>query len=76
MKIEAPEVAGDVDDFANEKEAGDFTALHGFGREFVGIDAAGGDFGFLVALGARGKDGPGVCLFFEISEGLIRPLSG
>ena len=56
MEVVAAEPAGDVDDFADEVEAGDFVALHGAGVEFGGVDAAGGDFGFGVAFGAGGSD--------------------
>src|SRR5208282_5374944 len=73
LEIEATEMAGDVDDFADEKQAGDFAALHGFGGELVGGDTAGGDFGFLVALGSCGRDRPAVRLIFQVGEGLIRP---
>ena len=71
LEIVTAETARDIYDFADEIEAGDFAGFHGFGVEFVGVDAAGGDFGFFVAFGAGGMDGPGVKLFFQISEGLI-----
>ena len=54
LEVEAAQVAGDVDNFADEEEAGDFARFHGFAGEFVGVDAAGGDFGFFVAFGAGG----------------------
>src|SRR5579871_954505 len=68
LKIVAAEVAGDVDNLADEKEAGDIVGLHGFAGKTGGVDAAGGDFGFLVALGARGRYGPGVNCFLERSK--------
>ena len=71
MEVETAEVAGDVDDFADEKEAGDFAGFHGFAGEFGGVYTAGGDFGFFVAFGAGGDDGPVVELAFEFFEGGI-----
>ena len=73
LEVEAAQVAGDVDDFADEEEAGDFAGLHGFAGEFVGVDATGGYFGFLKAFGARGADFPGVQFPFERFEGGVRP---
>ena len=68
LEVEAAEVAGDVDDFADEEQAGNFAAFHGFGGEFVGVDAAAGDFGFFVAFGACGHEAPGMHLLLEIGE--------
>ena len=51
-------MAGDVDDFADEKETGDQTRLHGFAGEFASVYTAGGDFGFFVALGASWDKSP------------------
>ena len=68
LEIVAAEMAGDVDDFADEVEAWDLAGFHGFGVEFVGINASGGDFSLFEAFGAGGVDGPGVELFFEIGE--------
>ena len=65
-------MAGDVDDFSDEVEAWHFAALHGFGGELVGIDAAGGDLSFFVSFGSCGSDLPRVQLLFEIVETLIR----
>jgi len=73
LEIEAAEVAGDVDDFADEEEAGDFAGFHGFAGEFGGVDAAGGDFGFFIAFGACGADGPGVQFPFERVESDVGP---
>jgi hypothetical protein len=66
-------VAGDVDYFSDEEEAGDFAGFHGFAGEFGGVHAAGGDFGFFVAFGAGGADGPGVEFFFEGVESGVGP---
>jgi len=38
-------MAGYVDDLSDEVEARDFAGFHGFGGEFVGVDAPGGYFG-------------------------------
>jgi hypothetical protein len=43
--------------------------LHGAGVEGVGVDAAGGDFGFVVAFGAGGEDAPGMELALHLGEG-------
>lgn len=73
LKIEASEVTGDVDDFADEKKSGNFARLHGFAGEFVGVHATGSDFGFFVALGACGSDDPVVNLAFKFFQRLIGP---
>src|SRR5208337_4660552 len=64
LEVEAAEVAGDVNDFADEEEAGDFARFHGFAGEFVGVNAADGDFGFVEAFGGGGSEGPSVNSFF------------
>jgi len=46
-------MAGYVYDFADEEQTGDFAALHGFGGELAGVDAARGYFGFLEAFRSR-----------------------
>jgi len=58
LEVVATEPASDVDDFADEVEAGDETALHAAGVERLGVYAAGGDFGFVVPFGAGGRDAP------------------
>ena len=68
MKVISAEPSGDVDDFADEVEAGDFAALHGAGVEGGSVDASGGDLGFVVAFGAGGEDAPGVELAFHFGE--------
>ena len=73
MKVEAAEVAGHVHDFADEKQARNFAAFHRFGGEFVGVDSAAGDFGFLVAFGACWRDGPCMRLLLEIGQSGVRP---
>ena len=76
LEVVAAEPAGDVDDFADEEEAGDDAALQGAGVERVGVDAAGGDFGFVVALGAGGREAPGVELAFHFGEGGVGQTAG
>jgi hypothetical protein len=61
-------VAGDIDDFADEEQTGNRTAFHGLAGEFTSVNAAGGDLSFLVALGSRGDDRPGVDLLLEGGE--------
>jgi len=73
LEIEAAEVAGDVDYFADEEEAGDLAGFHGFAGEFSGVYAACGDFGFFVAFRAGRVDGPGVEFRFERIECEIGP---
>src|SRR5208282_3852885 len=75
LKVEAAQVAGNVYDFADKKQAWDLAALHGFGGELVGVDSAGGDFGFRVAFGSCGRDRPGVRLIFQVGKRLIGPRS-
>ena len=54
LKIKAAEMAGYVDDFADEEQATDLAAFHGLGGEFIRVYAAGGDFGFVIAFGSGG----------------------
>lgn len=54
MEVEASEVAGDVDDFADEEEAGDVFRFHGLGGEAAGVDSASRDFGLVADFGAAG----------------------
>jgi len=68
LKIETAEMAGDVDDFADEEKAGDESGRHGLAGELAGIDTAGGDFGFFVTFGIRRNECPVVQLRFECSE--------
>src|ERR1035437_5282407 len=73
LKVEAAEVARHVDDFTDEVKTWDFADVHRLGRQFVGVDSAGGHFGFLVAFRARGDDGPRMRLLLEISQRGVRP---
>ena len=76
MKIKPAEMACHVHDFPDKEEAGNFSAFHGFGREFGGVDTAGGDLGFLVAFSSRRRDRPGMQVLFELSESVVRPRYG
>ena len=76
LEVVAAEPAGDVNDFADEEEARGEFAFEGAGVEFVGGDAAGGDFGFLEAFGAGGGDGPGVKVGFECGDAVVGPVAG
>ncbi len=71
LKIEAAEVAGDVDNLSDEEEPRNETGFHGFAGEFSGVHAAGSDFGFFVALRASRNKRPIVKPLFESSEGRI-----
>ena len=71
LEVETAELAGDVDDFSDEKKAGHFSRLHGLGREFVGIDAARGDFRFSVTLRRFRLDFPLMQLTFGTGKRAI-----
>jgi len=60
LEVVAPQPPGYVDHLADEVEAGDLAAHQGAGVEFGGVDAAGGDLGLGIALGAGGGEAPGV----------------
>jgi hypothetical protein len=60
LKIEAAQVAGDVQHFADEIESWGFPGLEGLRGKLLGIHAADGDFGFFIALGAVRRDSPTV----------------
>ncbi len=64
---------GYVHDFTDEIQAGDFAALHGLGGKLVGVHPAGGDFGFVVAVGVFWGDDPVVRLAFQFSERVVGP---
>ena len=74
LEVEAAEMAGDIHDFANKEETGDFAAFHGFAGKFIGVHTAGGDFGFFITFGSCRSDDPFVNLTLESFERLIRPL--
>ena len=69
LKIEAAQVSSDVHDFSDEEQAGNFSALHGFRRQFVGVHASRGHFGFAVALSTGRNDSPAVYLCAPVSAG-------
>src|SRR5229473_1227029 len=73
LEVESAEVAGYVHDFANEIKPGHFVAFHGPGREFVCVDAAGGDFGFVVTLGAFRDDFPMMGTALQFRQRMIGP---
>ena len=76
MEVEPAEVAGDVDDFSDEEEAGDMAGLHGAGLQVAAVDAASGDFGLQVAFGAGGMEGVVVEVLFAGLEGGVGPAGG
>src|SRR5579871_2927870 len=57
LEVESAEMAGHIDYFADEEQAGNFLALHGFRGEFAGVDA-GGDFSLFISFGAGGVHSP------------------
>src|SRR5271170_1370732 len=60
LEVKPAQMAGDVDDFADEEKAGNETGFHGFTGEFARVDTAGSDFCFFVAFRSCGRDAPGV----------------
>src|SRR3981081_1587418 len=58
LKIEAAEMTGDIDDFADEIKSRDGFGLEGLGGKFRRIDAAQRHLGGPVAFGAIGPDVP------------------
>ena len=61
-------MSSNVDDFADEEEAGNESGFHGLAGKFPGVDTAGGDFGFFIAFRVRRNERPVVQLLFERSE--------
>ena len=76
MEVETAQVASDVDDFANEVEAGDVAGFQGAGLQVGGVDAAGGYFGFGEAFCAGGVDGPVVQILLAGFERGVGPADG
>ncbi len=72
MEVVAAEPAGDVDDLADEEEAGDGAGLQGAGVEGAGVDSAGGDLGLAEAFGAGGVEPPVVEGVLEGGEVAVR----
>ena len=73
LEIVAAEVARYVDDLSDEEEAGDAAGLHCFGVEFIGGNAAAGDFSFVKAFRASGNELPlveAVAHFLDAGDGL------
>ena len=75
-KVEAAEMAGDIHDFANKEETGDFAGFHGFAVKFIGVHTADSDFGFFITFGSCRCDDSFVNLTLESFERLIVQLAG
>src|SRR5690349_15422749 len=58
LKIEAAQLAGDADCFADEIKTGNPLRLHGLGGQVRRIDSAGRHFRFLIAFGSGGHELP------------------
>ena len=58
LKIEAAEVAGHVDDLADEVETWAFARRHGLRGKLGRVHTAGGDLGLFEAFGAGRRDAP------------------
>lgn len=50
LKVVAPKLTCDIDDFADEVHARYALGFHGLRRQFIGVDAAARDFRFCKAL--------------------------
>jgi len=66
LEVEAAQVPGNIDDFADEKQPRDFSGLHRLAGKFFGVHATGGDFGFFVPFGIRRRESPFVNFALEI----------
>ena len=53
LEIETAQVSGHIHYFSDEEQAGNFSALHCFRRQFVGVHASRCHLGLFVALGSR-----------------------
>jgi len=73
LKVEAAEMAGDVDGFSYEEEAGYGSRFHGSGVEPRGIDAACCDFRFFKSFCAGGVEGPVMQSAVGRFEDRVRP---
>lgn len=71
LKVEAPEVTGDINDFADKEQTRHFAGFHGFAGEFAGVHAAGSDFGFFVTFSAGRGERPRMELPFESANGRV-----
>jgi hypothetical protein len=65
LEVIAAEPACNVDDLADEMEAGDDFRFEGASVELGGVNAAGCNLGFAVAFGTGGGEGPGVEVLLE-----------
>src|SRR5580704_16445958 len=73
LEVETAKVAGDIDNFADEKQPANFSAFHGLAGQLSGVDAARCDFGFFVAFGVSGNESPVVHLAFQFLQVLVGP---
>jgi len=67
-------MAGDINNFADEEEAGNVAGFHGFAGKFIGVHTAGGDFSFLITFRTCRSDDPFMKLMLEMLERLIGPI--
>src|SRR5689334_14543293 len=73
LEVEASEMARDIHDFSDEEQAGSFLCLHRLRREFIGVDTAGCDLGFLVAFRTRRQHLPAMQLLLHRVEVGVGP---
>ncbi len=71
LEVEAAEVAGDVEDFADEIEARYVAGFHRFRRKVLRIDAACGDFRRAETLRPLRFDAPAIHLLAKRTEALV-----
>lgn len=76
LKIEAAQVAGDVDGFSDEEEARDVAGFEGAGVEVGGVDTAGGDLGLLKSFRADGMKLPSTQAALGGFDGGVGPVLG
>ena len=66
-------MTGDIDDLADEIQPWNSLRLHRLRREFIGVDPAGGDFGFFISFGAVGFELPMMQPVFKLLDCGVRP---
>src|SRR5215472_5994771 len=76
LEVESANVAGHIDNFADEEQARNLARLHRFGRKFVGIDTTRSHLGLLEAFGSFRCDGPRMQSLLKIAQPRICPRGG
>ena len=76
LEIEAAEMSGDIDNFADEEKTRDETRFHGFAGELARVDTACRDFRFFVAFRGARSERPGMELLLESGDACIGVVGG